>query len=218
MEKVIKNNFSIVIVADFVPEIFTPQWLCGENIIEDMSTISIKVISPEFSLVMVRDLVALNIEKGRLICSTSDVREEEYVLEIILRLLKVCKCVSLTALGLNIDCIRDLGQQDKRDKIGFMIAPQTPWSFVDDARMLKLTMESKSNMSDKLSIRTTVEPVSGNKSTVHVQINNHFNLSSGFDNGEKKLDFITDFLENKFAELRDKSTDIIKSVFLLGSE
>jgi hypothetical protein len=188
------SEIAVVLVGDFNPRIFLPQWFVAHQLIEakHVNGESLDVAHPDICQFR-SDWCTLNVNKHRFQASSSFAPLVRTVDLVSKTFGEYLVHTPITQFAVNHINYYDLGNADTTNKLGQALAPAAPWGpwgeTFDDTDiskrggLLKIEMIQK-NVEDRESghVKTTVWPTDrGGPFGVGVMVNDHINLT-----GERK--------------------------------
>jgi len=203
---------SIVIVGDFNPKIFTPDWLANQSIItaQEREACEIELIHSEVSKFKC-DWFVLEVTKNRFFIETLEapfVRILDLVGSIFGEFL-IHTPINMFGINRNMHFSMDRSQMIK---IGKALAPSAPWGEwgeeidADENNGMRLITMEQNVLDDRNKgyIRTTVQP-SSRLEGILISVNDHYELvnkettpesiqylTNNFENSISKSEWITD--------------------------
>ncbi len=216
------SDVSIVLIGNFNPIIFRPDWFEKYDILskEDTEKTNVKIIHAEISDFH-NEWLRLQVQTNRFYAITSElpyVRLFDFVVKTFKDYLNH---TPLSKIGINRIVHFSAKNEANRDRIGKLLAPREPWGkwgqHIDAGEgeehggMTNLTMEiRKLDDRGKGFVRITVQPSSKVDAGIFIDINDHYELSGTDDNlGSDK---IIDLLINRFDASIDNSEKIINQI------
>lgn len=119
---------SVVLLGDFNPAIFSPDWLRKyvSISVDDGGEAEIKMIHPEITEFMLAD-IQFTFERNRVTLRTM-VHEMEVLVSAILQMFhETLKHTPVWAYGMNLETHEDFGNFDARNRLGRLLCPIDPW-------------------------------------------------------------------------------------------
>ncbi len=181
----------VVLVGNFNPRIFTPSWFAKSGVIgeEEADTAYIEIIHQEVVKFRLEWLTLL-VEPNRFIAEVDqppDIRLYDFVLKTFGELLIH---TPIWMLGINKRIIFDAGSVEKRDELGFKLAPPTAWGEWSEGLLKQseklhgglVTLSMRQSVTDDREfgyIQTKVEPSKTGDSDVLVEVNDHYESKEG---------------------------------------
>lgn len=186
------NSVSIVLVGSLNAAIFHPAWFGANNLLskEDVDSADVELVHREIAAFKVGDWLRVRVEPNRFIAETSEppfVRLSDLVVRTFGEALTH---TPISQLGINRRVHFSVGDEDARNRIGQILAPQEAWgewasciAGKKDGKhggMISLTM-AQENLDDREigRIRAKVEPSALIKdgSGIFVEVNDHYEIS-----------------------------------------
>lgn len=216
------GDVSIVLIGNFNPVIFRPEWFEKYEILssKDTEQTNITIIHKEICDFN-NEWLKLQVQTNRFYAETSEYPHVR-LLDFVIKTFKdYLSHTPITKLGINRRVHFNVGNNDTRDRIGRTLAPREPWgkwgALIDAGEgefhggLKGLTMAiQKLDDREKGAINITVEPSSLVKVGIFMNINDHYELSNPDECvGSEK---IIDLLINRFDESIKRSEEIIDQI------
>jgi hypothetical protein len=216
------SAYSIVLLGNFNPTIFTPSWFEKYELIteEEAASAVVTVIHPDISRFAAAGLT-IQVETNRFAATgtVSAIQLKDFVLKTFRDYLNH---TPIRSMGINREVHFKLASADARMRLGRSLAPLEPWGewgemikgsdSKDPGGMLSITMH-QSGLSDrpKGHIQATIQPSSSipRAAGVFFQINDHFESGDTDTNGSE---VILDLLDKLFEKSVARSEWIIDQV------
>ncbi|MBI2412108.1 MAG: hypothetical protein HYV24_02735 [Deltaproteobacteria bacterium] len=218
------SNVSIVLVGNFNPIIFRPEWFEKHDILskDDTEKTKVKIVHPEISDFQ-NEWLNLQVQTSKFTVSTS---EPPYVklFDFVVKTFKeYLSHTPISKLGINREVHFSANDLANRDRIGKILAPREPWGewgkLIDAGEgeehggMANLTMQIKKlDDREKGMINITVQPSSKAYAGILVSVNDHFELSDTTTTGYLDSNKIMDLLVKKFDTSLENSEKIINQI------
>jgi len=214
---------SVVLIGEFHPIIFTPDWFLKYDILsqEDFNQTKTNIIHPE-SANFQNQWLTVQVTDHKFSAETQEepfIRIHDFMLTTFKQHLFH---TPLKQLGINRTVHFDAGSEAKRNKIAYALAPREPWGKwgekinsgegLKHGGLMHLAMVIR-NLDDrsKGEIRMNVQPSSEIDYGVRVDINDHFEVTEN-DAAIKDSDAIMQTLESHFEASHIQSKEIIEQI------
>ena len=188
-----KSSSVIVLVGHLNPRIFLPTWFSKNGVIgqEEGENAEIELVHRDLVKFKL-DWLTVVVEHGRFIVELDqppDIRLFDFAQKTFTELLVH---TPIWAMGINKHIEFDAGSAEKRDKIGFTLAPPQAWgewsesilkgSDSNHGGMMSLSMR-QTDTDDRPDgyIQAKVEPSKLITNGVYVEVNDHYSLPQGED-------------------------------------
>ncbi|OGW13901.1 MAG: hypothetical protein A2035_06365 [Nitrospirae bacterium GWA2_42_11] len=219
------GDVSIVLIGNFNPVIFRPEWFENHAILSNKDTeqTNLIILHKEISDFH-NEWLRLQVQTNRFYAETSEypyVRLFDFVVKTFKDYLSH---TPISQIGINRRVHFSVENNANRDRIGKVLAPREPWgkwgALIDAGEgeehggMKSLTMAIKKlDDREKGIINITVEPSPLVKVGIYVNINDHYELSNPDEHiGSDK---IIDLLINRYDESLKRSEEIIDQIMEL---
>lgn len=206
---------------------FHPSWFVANDLLkkEDIENAEIEVVSRDFTIFKISNWLKINVEPNRFIAATS---EPPFIrlLDLVVRTFReVLMHTPVYQLGINRTVHFSVGDEETRNKIGIMLAPQDVWGeWAKDISgekemhggMISLEMEQpKPSDRENGRIRAQVKPshLIKNSSGIFINVNDHYEITEA--NAQGGSIPIIDILEKQFEVSIKRSEWIIDQIMAL---
>lgn len=214
------NDLSIVLVGNFNPIIFRPEWFEKYEILskDDTEKTKIKVIHPEISSFQ-NGWLTLEVQANRFIASTTELPYVKLYDFVVKTFKEHLNHTPLSKLGINLAVHFSARDESNRNRIGKALAPRDPWgkwgALIDSGEgeqhggLSNITMQIK-NLDDRVkgSINITVQPSLKAHAGILVSVNDHYELSDDTRDSEGIISLLIDRFDNSLSN----SEDIINQI------
>lgn len=208
-------GIALVVVGQFNPAIFHPQWLSAEGMIrpDESKTATLNVVHPEvaeFTLAAPESgSMTMQVTRERLTATTEDARRYEVMRDLVVGVLGVLRHTPVGKLGINVEAHLPK-PKDQLDKIGHRLAPKEPWAGVlEKPGLAQLAMRGARPDGLQGYIMVTVSPSARLKPGVVVAVNDHFESEPSDGSG---TDRIQEILTQQWAASIKRSRHIVASL------
>lgn len=222
------NSVGIVVVGSLNAAIFHPAWFVANNLLskDDLESAEVELVHRELAVFKVGDWLRIRVEPNRFIAETSDppfVRLSDLVVRTFGEALPH---TPISQVGINRRAHFSVGDEETRNRIGQMLAPQEVWGEWAGSiagknpgkhgGMISITM-SQVDLDDREAgcIRAKVEPspLIKSRAGIFVDVNDHYEISdkSSLDGATR----ITGILERQFDVSMQRSEWIIDQIMAL---
>lgn len=138
-------NLAVVIIGNFNPAIFQPEWLKNKGLIREneASPDNLKVIHPELTVIETEDF-RLEVRPSRFQLQTSQEPFREPLKDLIVNIFKLLGETPISAFGVNFT--RHFRFRDNKDYVnfGYFLSPiQTTFDFMEKPRLLEFTVTDR---------------------------------------------------------------------------
>lgn len=168
--------FSIVLLGEFNPAIFHPQWLAFNELVSLETANAAKNIScqSEYSTFEV-DGMHYQVEKQRFGLTTKDESQMPILLDMVRGILSLLEHTPLVALGLNHDFRYTMPDLDSWHRLGHTLAPKDHWKNVlEQPGMAGIMIRGKRSAAPGATLDVRVNPTMDGQNGVFIGINQHY--------------------------------------------
>ncbi len=218
-------DVSVVLLGNFNPVIFKPEWFEKCEILseEDTNKCKVKVIHPEITEFQ-NDWLILQVLTNRFYAESTEyplIRVHDFVVNTFKNYLSH---TPISKLGINRRVHFSAGTADACDRVGKILAPREPWGewgkLMDEGKeeehggLTSLEMQiNKTDDRKKGFIKITVQPSTKVVAGIFVNINDQYDLA---DKDESLgSDRIIEILEDRFDASIERSEKIIDQIMEL---
>lgn len=190
-------NLSVVIIGNFNPAIFQPEWLKNKGLIREneASPENLKVIHPELTVIETEDF-SLEVRPSRFQFQTSQEPFREPLKDLIVNIFKLLGETPVSAFGINFT--RHFKFNDKKDYVnfGYFLSPiQTIFDFMEQPKLLEFTVtdreKTKADFDPIVNIRIFPSDILTNNA-VAINVNSHFSQAMDGRNFSKFFEEVWD--------------------------
>jgi hypothetical protein len=206
-------NLSIVILGDFNPRIFQPEWLVNKKLIRESEgdPESLKVLHPDLTVIET-DEFRLEVRPNRFELQTLQESYREPLKDLCTSIFKLLSETPINAFGVNYCKHFKFDNEKDYVNLGYHLAPiNKNFDFIDDPRLLEITVTNrkKDKVKDVPVINIKIYPSDLiPQYGVAMNVNTHFDDQrdgSGFDKFfSKKWQLIVEESENIINKVWDK--------------
>lgn len=210
--KLLYEDCSIVILGEFQPSIFHPQWFLNNGLLNELEAkdAKIKVVTPVVTDFSVDDWLYVFINEARLQLKTIHIDRKDELIDLMIGICNQIKYMPIIALGINVDKHTDLFNKDIRDKLGWVLAPPENWkNILSNPGVRSLIMEETKTEDITGFLRVKIEPSTKYKgnTAVYIQVNDHYDIiENESETGSQK---VVNLLKEIYFPSIDRSIDII---------
>jgi hypothetical protein len=201
-----------VLVGNFNPAIFHPNWLASHDIVRpgEAEKAQIQVVSPEVSS-FTADWLALQVTRDRFQASTSDARFFESLRDLVVSVFTLLEHTPVNQMGINRD-MHFASSQAVMNHFGEILAPKSIWKDVlDDPLMGTLVMIGQRQGSEGKRFQVTIQPSVPVRTGIFIGTNEHFELE-----GEQSSQKILELLRNSWNGTQRHSRQVAEHLLLHG--
>lgn len=208
-----QSSVSIVLVGSLNPAIFHPSWFLANGLLsaEEAESAQVELVHREMTIFRAGDWLKLQVEPNRFIVQT-EVPPFIRLCDLVVRTFReFLHHTPIRMMGVNRSVHFSVGDEETRNRIGKLLAPQDPWgewgpclegsSVEKRGGMRSLTMEQK-DLDDREGgyIRAKIEPsnVIRNASGIFMEINDHYETRD--PEHAQGAEPIVDLLEKRFED------------------
>ena len=167
---------SIVLLGDFNPSIFHPQWLAFNELVSLESAEVARNVScqSEFSSFEV-DGMHYQVDKQRFGLTTKDESQTPILLDTVREILTLLEHTPLLAIGLNHDFRYSIPEIESWHRLGHTLAPKDHWSgLLTDPGMAGIAIRGSRPDVPEARLDIRVNPIMDGKNGVFIGINQHY--------------------------------------------
>ncbi len=167
---------SIVLLGDFNPAIFHPQWLAFNELVSKESANVAKNMScqSEFSAFEI-DGMHYQVDQQRFGLTTKDESQVPILLDTVKGILTLLEHTPLQAIGLNYDFRYSMADVQSWDRLGHTLAPKDHWSkLLADPGMAGVMIRGARPEVPAARLDIRVNPIMDGKNGVFIGVNQHY--------------------------------------------
>jgi len=173
-----RQTMSIVVLGDFNPSIFQPQWFAVNDLMprEEADAADVNYIGKEFASFTIGSIY-VQVDDSRLGLNAVESSRSPLLRDLAVGTLSTLDHTPLRAIGLNLDSQFTMDSEEAWNGVGDMLVPKEKWlRFLDHPGMRQVVVEGlRSDCSaDRNHIRVQPTSVRG----VMVSINQHYQLET----------------------------------------
>ncbi len=199
--KIIGQEASIVLVGNFNPTIFHPDWFLRYDIIPevDREGADIEIIHPEIAKFNF-PWVGIEVLQKRFVARTQDPSHFSPLRDLVVSTFSILEHSPVSQLGMNLTINYTVADEKTWHKIGDSLAPKTIWKKSLPERVGLLLLRVQSPRTDTLpgNIKVTVE--SREEFGITININSHVELDESIN--------VIDILSDRWEATMEQATDI----------
>lgn len=222
------NSVSIVLLGSFNAAIFHPAWFVANNLLSknNLESSEVEIILKEIAVFKIGDWLRIQVVPDRFIAETLEppfVRLSDLVYK---TFREVLNHTPIFKLGINRKVHFTVGDEETRNKIGKMLAPQEAWGewadFIARGKdekhggMISIVMQQV-GIDDReighIQAKVQPSPLIKNGSGIIVEVNDHYEIPK--DDALDGAIRITDILSKQFEDSIRRSEWIIDQVMAL---
>jgi hypothetical protein len=194
----IKEDASIVLIGEFNPEIFHPEWFIRNGIIPDLdyTALTYEIISNGFSKIEFTDNKSLIVTTKKLVYKSDKPTDYYHLKDLITSIFNELDGTNITAMGMNFDWHLKFTDKDSWKNFGHVLAPRECWiesipylktlQGSDDEKfemlgLSDLTMHSPRNDDNHGHIRHSIEALDLKRMILSYRFNSHVVINSTTD-------------------------------------
>lgn len=169
---------STVMLGDFNPAIFHPQWLTINQLVSKESAEAAKNVNchSEFSIFEVDDM-HYQVEKKRFGLTTKDESQVPLLLDTAKAIFTLLEHTPLEAVGLNYDFRYSMPDALSWHRLGHTLAPKEPWkNLLTEPGMAGILIRGTRDDVPGARVDIRVNLISDGKNGVFIGINQHYRL------------------------------------------
>lgn len=174
----VDQEASIVLVGNFNPKIFHPQWFARHEVVPevDLEGADVEIIHPEIAK-FTFPWVSIEVLQNRFIARTKDVAHYSPLRDLVISTFSLLAHSPVRQLGMNLTMLYTAKDEDAWHKIGDTLAPKkTVWEKSLPERVGLLSMRVQSPRTDKLPGKITVSVEPRPEYGVSISFNSHVDL------------------------------------------
>ena len=201
-------GFNCVLVGNFNPAIFHPQWYGKINLFRENEIKEAKVglIFPDFCQFVISG-IDFRVELSRFQASTD--KQENFALlkDVVLGTFSVLDQTPISAMGINFRGHFELNSKNKLDTLVNNYCPSGPWDGLLEKSKLATLINQGNNPFDKKGyVRIKIEPSTKLENGLFIEINNHFALES------KNPQDVINVLNEQWEKIREHSFNTMSKI------
>ncbi len=171
------QGLTLVLVGDFNPKIFQPDWFALQDLMtsEEASNADVEIVHPDVCSFSV-DWASLQVTREKFIIRSQMDPYFERVRDITLASFSILQHTPLKMLGINHDAHYSTVSETEWNEIGHHLAPKDDWKGVLDAPGLRTLIieESKRRDGRKGHLQIKVEPSQKVTPGIFLHLNDHY--------------------------------------------
>lgn len=207
------EGISIVLLGNFNPSIFQPEWFIRNNIIQEKEGhgADIKIIHPditEFS----SDWLSIRVTRDRFIAQTENEAFFPFLNDFVINTFTLLNHTPINKMGINVIKHFKMESEDTWHKFGHLVSPKEIWNKVlTNPGLRSITIEGNHDRYGfKGDIKIRVEPSPRLRFGIFCEVNDHYEISEEELN-QQDLSIIK-ILEEVFGKSVKKSEEIIANL------
>lgn len=170
---------SVVLIGNFNPSIFQPAWLAANELIGKQESEKAKIDAIHSDLcVFTTEWLQLQVTTDRFTATTLNQAFYNVLRDLVHGIFTLLEHTPARAMGLNRRTHFHMGSRERRDKLGFLLAPQSPWEgIVTDSTLSSLLVRGARVGGRGKWFSARVEPsrrILPADSGVYVETNEHY--------------------------------------------
>lgn len=175
-----EHHFNIVLVGDFNPQIFQPEWFIAQKLFGETEgrSAKIEVVHPDVTVFSL-DWLRFEVTRNRLVATTRDQSCHESLRDLIVGTFTILSHTPLKMMGINNTFFYIINNEDVWHNIGNVLAPKDIWGKVmSSPGLTSLTIQSKDVIEESFqnTVKITIGPA-GVKLGFQIHINDHYQLT-----------------------------------------
>ncbi len=210
-----EQQLQIVLVGNFNPHIFQPQWFVLQKLLgqKEGDSAKIEIVHPDITIFNL-DWLRLEVGRDRLVAMSRFDQYNEVIKDLIIGAFTILSHTPLKMLGINYTFISDVKDEAVWHAIGDKLAPKDIWrKFMEKPGLRSLTLEDiwsdKEGYKNKVSI--TVGP-GKEKLSFRTHINDHYELKDIDENSLNSVG-IVNILKDEWSNSQKKVLGIKEKLF-----
>lgn len=223
VEPTVKQEIiSVVLLGDFNPAIFHPQWLVHNELISSGIAEAAKEVScqSEFSTFEV-DNMKLFVEKERFGLTTKDVSMLPVFRDTVKGIFTLLEHTPLKALGLNYDFRYSMPDDESWHRLGHTLAPkECCWdSLLEKPGMAALAIRGSRGEVPESRVDIRVNPIWDEKNGVFIGINQHYRFDDLEDTAiVERNQRVLNILETDWQSFCEYAKNAVKKILKTGDK
>ncbi|MCK5615457.1 hypothetical protein KAR91_77050 [Candidatus Pacearchaeota archaeon] len=210
-----KQNLGIVLIGDFIPKIFHPNWFVYQKLLgkEEGESADIEIIHNDLVIFNI-DWLRLEVTRNRIVASARLDQYYEVLRDLIYGTFVILSHTPLRMLGINNYYEYMVSSSEDWHLLGDILAPKDIWFKVLDKPGLKsLTIEGKNaSTEDYRSMYSITSGPSKEKLSFKISTNYHFELISTVENVVES-NKILKILADEWASSQERAKNIGNTIF-----
>lgn len=210
-----ERNLNIVLIGDFNPHIFQPEWFVVQKLLGEKEGASAKVeVIHSDVAVFSLDWLRFEVTRDRLVVTTKDDQYHEIMKDLIIGTFSVLSHTPLKMIGINYTTDFMINDEKAWHGIGDRLAPKDIWNkLIDGPGLSSLVIQSKIVLKEnyKNLVRITVSPA-GEMLSLRIHINDHYELLETKDKFLGSSKIIT-ILKDEWKNSQKKAVEIQDKIF-----
>ena len=176
-----------MLVGNFNPAIFHPEWLLRHKLIseDDNKGANVEIVHNQVSKFNL-EWVYIDVLHEKMIARTNDSSYFEPMRDLMLSVLKILEHMPITQMGINLELSYAVDSEEIWHQIGDALVPKKYWRAMPERVGMK-AVEVQSSRNDNLNghLQVKVTPLGRDFLGVRFSVNNHIELS--YMDGEKEV-------------------------------
>ena len=209
------RRLDLVLLGDFNPKIFSPDWLASQDLIRksEADQSEVILIHPDIAAFKL-PWCHFQVQRERMAVYTEEEPYFKILGELIESVFSLLIHTPIHSLGLNWGYHSMCDSDDEWHNFGYFLAPKDPWKdIIDESGMLTVEVTEKIPPEDPLTGKLTVRVKPSGKfpNSIFVNFHDHYQLPDI----QKVIgcNEILDTLKNNFEKSKEKSENMLLSLF-----
>jgi hypothetical protein len=199
---------SVVLLGNFNPAIFQPQWFARQSLIRPSEADSPEnlLITPQITSFKLEWLI-IQVTVDRFIATTSDMGHLGPLSELVLSTFAILEHTPLRQMGLNRDMHYRAPSLELWHSIGHKLAPKEPWEgLLESPGMQTIQISGKRAGSSAVRLTVTVQP------SVRIQPGVYFGTNEHFEVGDSSAGELMQILKDTWRSAQEHAKTIAETL------
>lgn len=213
------QDLHIVILGQFNPAIFHPAWFAAQELIrpQEADAAEVQIVHPEASIFQI-DWCIISVTRDRFQAGTLQEPYFEPLRDLVCGVFSVLNHTPVRAVGINRQFHYRLASEETWHAVGHHLAPKDEWIDLLDSPGTKQLVIEGQRPDERLGyIRVLVEPSNKVEFGIHLEINDHYDLSSS-SSASSSTNTLVEILFQKWNESMQRAYTISEKIAKLGDK
>ena len=188
--KKLTDEASVVLLGDFNPVIFHPEWYLRHGLIEEEEgrEAKVEVVMNDVAIVRLKWAV-VEVMRERYTARSNDESHFDPLRDLVIGTFNLLEHTPIKQIGINRHIRFEVENADVWHHIGHVLAPKKHWrTHLREPGLMQITIRGKCGEPEDHQVNVTLKPISHEPPTIQLEINNHYILGqTKFDNANALL-------------------------------
>lgn len=206
------EGISIIVLGAFNPQIFNPDWLARQKLIQEgeAEKAAVEAISSDIAVFSL-GWAKLEVTRERAAFSTNQPQHYEILRDLVIAVFKILRHTPLTRFGINWIYHFKMPDEESWHKVGHKLTPKEPWKdALEKPGMRNVTMQGARSDDLKGSVNVTVQPSVKVRPGLYINVNDDFELNTEIP--ENSAEQLVKIISGHFEESHRRSKTISERI------